>query len=147
MNVLFVCAGNVARSQAAEALWNRDSGHHATSAGTRVTELKAEGQTLGEHTGDPDAPPQAGFVIAIMAEQGINVSQHVREQVTQEMVDQADRVVVMAAKKTWPDFLRTSDKVVHWVIKDPIWDSIEETRNRLDQVADRVAALIEETTS
>ena len=147
MNVLFVCAGNVARSQVAEALFNRDSGHRASSAGTLVTELKAEGQTLREHADDADAPPQAGFVIALMAERGIDVSGCTRKQLTQGMVDEADQVVVMAAEKTWPGFLRTSGKVRYWEIKDPIWDSMDETRFRLDQVAERVAALVEEYAS
>ena len=40
MNVLFVCNGNVSRSQVAETLFNHLSEHQATSAGTAVGHLR-----------------------------------------------------------------------------------------------------------
>ena len=46
MNVLFVCNGNVSRSQVAETMFNHLSEHRATSAGTAVRHLETEGQTL-----------------------------------------------------------------------------------------------------
>ncbi len=80
MNVLFVCNGNVARSQEAEAYFTSqtpDGVHRAASAGINVK------------LGKPIDP----MVVAVMKEDGYDLAGAVRKQIDPEMVRQADRIV------------------------------------------------------
>src|SRR3989338_3696862 len=100
MKILFVCKGNVGRSQMATTLYNTLSQtHDSLFAGTHVHEK--EGQKIKEN-------PKAEFVIAVMREEGADVSDCVRKQVTFQMVEQADKVVVMVDKEELPSYLTDS---------------------------------------
>lgn len=83
MEILFICKGNVARSQMASALFNKYSGRQTSSAGTNVFEK--EGQKLKDI-------PLAEPVIRFMREEGLDVSENTRTQVTPEMVGKADTI-------------------------------------------------------
>ena|SRR3989344_3989810 len=110
MKVLFVCRGNVARSQFAEVFFNnicRNKGI-AISAGTE-TERYAR-RFLGEY---------ATYAVKCMEEMGYDISKNVSKQLTLEMVKMSDRVIVMAEKETWPKFLKMSKKVEIWNVQDP----------------------------
>ena len=110
MNILFVCKANVGRSQIAAALFNKYSKRNkAKSAGTHVGEK--EGQTIGENE-------KAKFVWTVMDEEGIDVRNNKRIQLTPEMVEEADKVVMIVDKKDWPDYLKESDKVIYWNLED-----------------------------
>lgn len=134
MNVLFVCNGNVARSQIAETLFNHLSGHQATSAGTAVRHLDVEGQTIKAHSETPGAPVTPGIVLDLMQEKGFDLSGNTRNQVTPEMVDSADRIILMLGRIPPEDFLAQSEKTEVWDITDPAHMTRETTALNMDEV-------------
>ncbi len=144
MNVLFVCNGNVSRSQVAETMFNHLSEHHATSAGTAVRHLDAEGQTLRARAESPDTPATSGIVLELMLEKGFDLSSNVLNQVTPEMVDAADRVIVMLGSIPPEDSLVRSDKAEVWDIADPVHTPSESTAIIIDEVIQKVEGLIRE---
>lgn len=108
MIVLFVCKWNVARSQIAEELFNSlETGHIGLSAGTHAEKYK--GKQI------KNIEP---LVVEIMKEKNIDVSKKMPLQLTPEMVEFADRIIVMTEKQDLPDFLSGSPKVTFWDIED-----------------------------
>ena len=71
INVLFVCNGNVSRSQVAETIFNHLSEHQATSAGTAVRHLNAERLTIRTWSESPRASVTPRIVLELMLEKGI----------------------------------------------------------------------------
>ena len=134
MNVLFVSNGNVARSQIAETLFNHLSGHQAISAGTAVRHLDVEGQTIKAHSETPGAPVTPGIVLDLMQEKGFDLSGNTRNQVTLEMVDSADRIILMLGRIPPEDFLAQSEKTEVWDITDPAHMTRETTALNMDEV-------------
>ncbi len=134
MNVLFVCNGNVARSQIAETLFNHLSGHQVTSAGTAVRHLDVEGQTIKAHSETPGAPVTPGIVLDLMQEKGFDLSGNTRNQVTPEMVDSADRIILMLGRIPPEVFLAQSEKTEVWDITDPAHMTRETTALIMDEV-------------
>ena len=137
MKVLFVCNANVSRSQVAEALYVKLSGCPAESAGTRADEVLAR-------TGVPsrmlkETPSRA---MAYMKAEGVDISENLRTQLTAEMVEGADRVVVMADVDSWPPYLRGNPRVVHWELIDPIGLDADAATNIFDEIKRRVTELV-----
>ncbi len=142
MRVLIVCRANVGRSQMAEAIFNKiaTAGAIATSAGTKVFDREgksAEGEILADRVG-------AEAVVEVLKEIGIDAREAVRNQITPEMVTEADLVISMAERDTWPDYLLNSTKVRHWDIADPKSRTVDDTRIIRDQIATLVEDLVRE---
>lgn len=140
MNILFVCQGNVGRSQMAEAIFNTltHGGHEVVSAGTRVIkgdDTSRVGQILKE-------TESSGNVLAVLSEIGIDGAHLKRKPLTPEMVEHADKVIVMAERETVPDYVRQSPKVEHWDIADPFMQSREFTRDIRNQIQTYIEDLI-----
>ena len=110
MKVLFVCRGNVGRSTIAAALFTKYSGIKAFSAGTKV--LENENQKIKEIV-------LAEPVIRFIGKEGIDVSENTRTQLTPEMIQEFDKIIVMAESETIPEYLSKSDKMELWDIQDP----------------------------
>lgn len=106
MNVLFVCSGNIGRSQIAMEYFKRFSADHTASAGTRVT---VEGEELGVRD-------DAQNVLEVMREDGIDMSENVRTALTPTMLDNFDKVIVMAEPARTPEWLSTSPKFEYWEV-------------------------------
>ena len=139
MKILFVCNANVGRSQEAEALFKRLSSLDAHSAGTRADEIVARSNPPTRTLKDSPSP-----AVPYLKELGVDISQNLRTQLTSEMVQQADKVIVMADKDNWPDYLRDNDKVTSWDIENTRGLGSDEARPLMDEIKRRVEELVRE---
>jgi protein-tyrosine-phosphatase len=131
MKVLFICRANVGRSQAAMEFYNLIAPGQAASAGTKV-----------DHPGEQlkDRPGAAG-IIAAMKDYGVDMLPNVRTQVTEAMLADYDRAVVMAEPETVPDWLAHHPKTVMWTVEDSKDKPLEKTREIARDIKRRVEAL------
>jgi protein-tyrosine-phosphatase len=140
MNVLFVCIANVGRSQVTEAYFKLVSRHDTTSAGTLADEMLTRAHLSSRKLKDSPKRRSVGY----MSQYGVDISEHERTQLTPEMVAQADRVIVIAEKATWPEYLVESDRVVFWDIPDSLDLEDDKAHKIFDDVRLRVEELARE---
>ncbi len=112
MKILFICKGNVGRSQFAEALFKKYAAvdHSVFSVGTTLS--------------GPEEPlsqiPSIENVIETMKEEGVDVSNNYRNQLNESMVNDADIVVLMADSfDPVPGYLLNNEKVIRWNVDNP----------------------------
>jgi arsenate reductase (thioredoxin) len=117
--VLFVCIGNAGRSQMAQAFYERSGG---------------EARSRGSHAEKVLHPE----VVEAMQELGIDLSDRVPHQLTDEDVEWADLVVTMGCGDACP--VLPGKRYLDWNIQDPIGMPIEVVR----QIRDRIAGLVRE---
>ncbi len=139
--VLFVCFANIGRSQVAQAYFNNLSQHESNCAGIGVDIAIAERNLPSRKM--KDVPGQRS-VHYIRREFGIDIAERERQQLTPDMVDEADLVIVIAEKDTWPDYLKEGGKVVFWDILDAARQDDDFAHNVYRQVQDRVEQLVKE---
>lgn len=134
MKVLFVCVHNAGRSQMAQAYTN----HFSVERGLRVHAESAG--TIGGKALNPIA-------IEAMREDGIRLDGQVPKLLTQEMADEADKIISMGcgvdAAACPAKFLLTED----WGLDDPAGQPIERVRQIRDQIRSRVEAMLDEVTA
>jgi arsenate reductase (thioredoxin) len=125
-DVLFVCVHNAGRSQISRALFERDAqGHHgADAAGTRPAERLHP------------------TVLEAMAEIGIDLSDRRPRRLNREMAEWADVVVTMGCGDECPYI--PGKRYVDWDLQDPEGQPIEVVRELREEIAFRVAKLIDE---
>ncbi len=110
-SVLFVCRSNGARSQMAEAFFQKYSNKPVKSAGIDVAETKWAGKPPGSKT------------IEIMKKNfGIDVSRKEIKQVTLDMIKKTDKIVILMSyseRKGLPAYFnKFKNKIVFWNVKD-----------------------------
>lgn len=130
MNVLFVCNGNVARSQEAEAYFNETVANpdiHAQSAGINVNEGK----------------PLDPLVAQVMSEDGISLDKAQRKYITEEMATSADLIVSFKPKDELPEYTQELN-VRYWDVADPRHKDLEFHRITRDKVKLLVSQLVNE---
>lgn len=110
MNVLFVCRGNVGRSQMAAALLSRHEGFRVSSAGLKVN--GDEGQRLSDI-------PLAEPVIRFMQREGVAIGDSTRTQLTPEMLKSNDLVLILAPEEELPNWVSDAGNIERWDIQDP----------------------------
>jgi len=129
---LFVCQGNVARSQMAEALCN----------GIMESDISWSAG-VATHTPEKYGHP-VQKIVDVMNEVGLDVSEAVVKTITEEMIDASRKIVVMCGKNECPDFLLKSGKNIFWQdIEDPEKMSLEETRFVRDKIRQKILSLTE----
>ena len=123
--VLFVCLHNAGRSQMSEALFERAAGglHEARSAGT----------TPAEHVHEN--------VVAVMREDGIDLSDRKPQLLTNELARWADIVITMGCGDACP--VIPGKRYVDWELPDPSGLPVARVREIRDDIAKRVGVLLE----
>jgi protein-tyrosine-phosphatase len=135
MKILFICKGNVGRSQIAEMFFNKLSKKHkSSSAGTHVDFHGIAGKKFKEIAQD---------IIGIMKEEGFDVSSNYPKQLIKEMADSADKIIMLAEKEHLPDYVDTK-KVIFWKIQDLHLMSPEIQRNLRDKIKKLIEKLVKE---
>lgn len=76
-----------------------------------------------------------------MSKQGFDLFHEKARQITPDMVRRAEKVIVMAERDTWPEYLRKSQKVVVWHIKNPDTFSATEASRIGNQIKSKVLEL------
>ena len=129
-SILYICDGNVARSQEAEILTNvlGKGEYTASSAGT-----------------DPKIDkPIDPVVIAVMRELGYDMTKSFRKPIDEQMVNKADLIVSFKNADELPESVRSRKNVRYWTIADPRGQSIEVHRETRDIIKAGVEALLKE---
>ena len=126
-NVLFVCVHNAGRSQMAEAFFNRIVEGKAVgfSAGTQITE------TINL------------LVVEALQEVGIDISREKPKMLTLDMMDRADKVIMMGCgvDGICPASIVPSED---WKLEDPAGKPVEIVRRIRDEIKLKVEKLIVE---
>jgi arsenate reductase len=124
-HVLFVCVGNQGRSVIAERLFRQAAGdeHEARSAGA------APGR---------DVHPEA---VAVLAELGVDASDHVPHRLDEALMEWAD-VVVAACDGVCP--VVPGKRNENWHLPDPMGLPLAEVRVIRDEIKRRVDTLLDE---
>jgi arsenate reductase len=125
-HVLFVCLHNAGRSQMSQALFERiaNGRHQAQSAGT--------------------SPAQRVHpnVVAVMQEEGVDLSDRVPRKLNDDLARWADIVVTMGCGDECP-FI-PGRRYIDWDLTDPKDLPIGDVRRIRDNIKARVASLVEE---
>lgn len=125
-HVLFVCLHNAGRSQMSQALFDREArGHH-------------EARSAGTEPADRVHPA----VVAVMAEQGIDVSRQIPQLLTIDLARWADVVVTMGCGDACP--VIPGKRYIDWDLRDPKDLPVDEVRSIRDDIQHRVADLVKD---
>lgn len=124
--VLFVCVENAARSQMAEAFFNKYSpeGYHAVSAGTKpISEINQD-------------------VAKVMKELGEDISGQKSKEIREEMIRSSAKIVNMGCieRESCPTLFLQN--LIDWNIEDPKGKSVEKVREIRDEIHRRVKELV-----
>jgi len=124
--VLFVCIHNAGRSQMAAG--------YMTALSNGAVEVRSGGSEPGT-----EINPMA---IAVMAEEGIDISREVPQLMTTEQVRDSDVVITMGCGDVCPIF--PGKRYEDWELTDPKGKSIDEVRPIRDDIKARITALLAE---
>lgn len=134
MKILYICKGNVGRSQIAEGLSRKLHPEiEAISAGTKIS--------------GPEEPignllPNIQEVLDVMSEEGVDVSGYARKQLTEAMAQEADKIVaIIEDSEELPDYLVDSGKLVRWNVPDPKGKDLAFTREVKDQIKQKIESM------
>jgi protein-tyrosine-phosphatase len=125
-HVLFVCLHNAGRSQLSRALFEQAAGgrHTAESAGS---EADPDGQVHPE-------------VLEVMGELGIDLSDRMPQQLTNELAERADIVVTMGCGDACPYI--PGKRYLDWELPDPKDQPVDAVRATRNEIRKRVGELI-----
>lgn len=126
--VLFVCVHNAGRSQMA-------AGYLRALAGDRIDVFSA-----GSEPGDAINPA----AVAVMAEEGIDLSRATPQILTTDAVRQADVVITMGCGDACPIF--PGKRYEDWQLDDPAGQGIEAVRPIRNEIEARIRDLITQLT-
>ena len=138
MKILFLCRENVGRSQMAEALFNL----YAEKAGRKdISSISAgtHAETY-DHFGKPIRP----MIPASLAEDPymLNISQNISKQDTKEMLEDVDKIVMMAKPELLPKFFKNNSKLEFWKTPDMKNTDMSKHREVRENIREKVEALI-----
>lgn len=106
-----------------------------------VDEITAKGNWPSKKLKDV---PNQRSVEYIKREFGVDISDRERRQLTPQLMDEADMVVVINDKANWPDYVTEGGKVVFWDIQDGVGQADEAAYQIFGQVRNKVEGLVKE---
>jgi protein-tyrosine-phosphatase len=127
--ILFVCVENAGRSHMAEAF----------------ARVYGEGKVEATSADTMPAKEVNPVVVRVMREKGIDLSANKPKLITNQMVQEADTIVVMGCSAEGFCPAPLLDKVVDWKIADPRGKPIEKVREIRDEIERKVRTLLKET--
>ena len=110
--VVFVCTGNAARSQFAEAIYRDRFGESVSSAGTEAI----VGKPLPED------------VLTVLKEEGLRADGLHRKLLNVHIVATAKKLILMT-ENSLPPYLDNAKHIIFWRIEDPRGKGLEAHRN------------------
>ena len=128
MKVLFVCVENAGRSQMAESF-------DKTYGKGKVEALSA---------GTMPAKEVNPVVVQVMLEKGMDLSANKPKLITNQMVQDADTIIVMGCSAEGFCPAPLLNKVIDWGIEDPKGKPAEKVREIRDEIEKKVKMLIDE---
>jgi arsenate reductase len=126
--ILFVCVENAGRSQMAEAF--------ANEYGKGIVEAFSAGTM--------PASEVSPVVVQVMLEKGFDLSKNKPRLITGQMVQEADRIIVMGCSAQGFCPAPLLNKVVDWGIEDPKDKQIEDVKAIRDEIERKVRILLDE---
>ena len=129
LNVLYVCVHNAGRSQMAEAFTNATAVRRG---------LAVRGLSAGTEAGERVNP----LAVQAMEEIGLSLAGQSPKQLTQEMADEASRIITMGCgvdATSCPARMHLSED---WGLDDPAGQPIDKVREIRDQIQTRVEDLL-----
>lgn len=137
MKIVTICRANVGRSQVLAGLLEKMFPHHTIiSAGTKVlsstTGMSMDATCLEDTSGSEK-------VIEVLKEEGIDWSGKVRTQLSPEMLNDVDLVIVMSEPEHIPEYLSKHPKMIYWEVADLKNTSLEfhrEIREKLKKLVE-----------
>jgi len=126
--ILFVCVENAGRSQMAEGF----------------AEKYGKGKIEALSAGTMPSREINSLVIQVMQEKGIDISKNEPKLITNQMVQEADEVIVMGCSAQGFCPAPLLGKVIDWNLDDPKGKSLEKVREIRDEIERKVKELIEE---
>jgi arsenate reductase len=127
--VLFVCVENSGRSQMAEAF------------AMAYSEGKLDATSAGTLPADQVNP----VVVQVMREKGFDLSEKKPKLISNQMVQEADIIIVMGCSAQGFCPAPLLNKVVDWGIEDPEGKPIEKVREIRNEIERKVRTLVDET--
>jgi protein-tyrosine-phosphatase len=137
--ILFVCRGNMFRSQVAEVLFNnvKDDATEARSCGTWVEREDLTGKKLKDFDGINE-PMNLVNLIEVMKEKDFDISENTCKPITPALVNWADKIISMAEENESPDYLLNSPKITFWEVENPN----NFTKEKAREVTEKIEKLI-----
>ncbi len=135
--VVFICHGNMFRSQVARAFYNQlaTDGSIAYSYGTHVIDQGLQNLQLS-------ARPGLEILIAELEKYNLDIRNEHCEQLKEEYLKGADKIVVMAEKEFVPDWLSKYNYEYWENIPNPETYTVEFMENAVKLIRGKVVELI-----
>lgn len=129
--ILFICQANVGRSQMAEGFYNSiTKSNKAISAGVEDFRKKYHFRPTQE-------------IIQTMEAVGIDISNQEVKVLTQEMLNDVQKIVILCDKSLCPNFLIEDHRTIFRSVKDPHQQKTADIEQIRDQIQQIVLSLIE----
>ena len=136
--VVFICHGNMFRSQTAKAFYNKlaKDGSQAFSYGVSVEEQGHEGLKLSSFKG-------LNILFEVLKKFDLDISDDTCEQLKEEYLIGVDNIVVMVEKEYIPEWLKKYE-FEYWEIPNPEVHTIPVIEEIVELVKGKVEKLINE---
>jgi protein-tyrosine-phosphatase len=133
--VIFICRGNMFRSQMATAIYNDTvkDGSVAEGYGTAVQQEDREGRYLSSY-------PELALELQFMKEKGIDISDKQCRQVTPEALKGAPKIILMSEPEHVPDWLQ-NHPYEFWEVFNPTSLTPEIVENTYNLLREKISKL------